>query len=111
MTIETDEQIKAHRDTDPECQQYFKQHKDGPDWKVHRSEFVDLSVSQFFDEFHNDQPAYSFVDVSHACNFKNPVLYPWKEGSRRNDCVVPVEGVPFINETRCHRFFKLIKKD
>ena len=78
---------------------------------MHRQVFLDLSVDQFFEEFHGDSPAFSYVDVAHACGHKNPVLHPWKDGQRRADSVVPVEGVPFISETRCQRTFSLAKRD
>jgi hypothetical protein len=53
----------------------------------------------------------SFVDVSNAMGHKNPALYAWKDGTRKCDSVVVVEGVPFINETRCQRVFRIVKRD
>ena len=42
--------------------------------------------------------------------YKNIEITPWEHGKMQLECIVPVKGVPFCEETQCSKTFVIKKK-
>lgn len=74
---------------------------DERDWKEIYTHYVDLSVDEFFNEFFAADAPFGQIELGEQVKHKDfKVHQPWKKNSMVLHCNVPVQGVPFINQTR-----------
>lgn len=70
--------MKEYQLNDPMTKEYFKKDADSP-WTQHKRMFIDLSVTEFYEEFFGDDAAYSIADLAAAQKYTPKTLHPWKK--------------------------------
>jgi len=61
---------------------------------------LDLNLNQFYDEFLSDNPKFGFDLLAIALVHSDININPWKKNQKIMNFILPVTGVPFINQTR-----------
>jgi len=94
----SDEELKELAAKDPDCGGRFGT-KEG--WKPLDQFVAEISVSQFFEEFLAEEAPFGFDRLSELLKHTQIQKQPFKEKVMDINMVVPLTGVPFVNQTRC----------